>query len=31
MKAYKKGCEDFKAVVDNNFKKVEEFFQDDKK
>jgi hypothetical protein len=26
IKAYKKGCEDFKKVVDENFKKVEEFF-----
>jgi hypothetical protein len=28
MKAYKKGCDDFKAVVDENFKKVDDFFQD---
>ena len=25
-KAYKKGCEDFKNSVDENFKKVEDFF-----
>lgn len=24
--SYKKGCEDFKKVVDENFKKVEDFF-----
>ena len=24
--AYKKGCEDFKKAVDENFKKVEDFF-----
>jgi hypothetical protein len=24
--AYKKGCEDFKKTVDDNFKKVEDFF-----
>jgi polyhydroxyalkanoate synthesis regulator phasin len=26
MQAYKKGCEDFKKLVDDNYKKVEEFF-----
>ncbi len=26
LKAYKKGREDFKAAVDDNYKKVEEFF-----
>ncbi|MBW1659360.1 MAG: hypothetical protein JRJ48_02560 [Deltaproteobacteria bacterium] len=26
IKAYKKGCQDFKKTVDENFKKVEEFF-----
>lgn len=26
MKTYKKGCEDFKKTVDENFKKVEDFF-----
>ena len=26
LKAYKKGREDFKKVVDDNFKKVEDFF-----
>ncbi len=25
--AYKKGCEDFKKQVDENYKKVEEFFE----
>ncbi|MGV8059508.1 MAG: hypothetical protein AB2L12_16025 [Smithellaceae bacterium] len=30
MKAYKKGCEDFKNVVDENFKKVEDFFEENK-
>ncbi len=30
MKAYKKGCEDFKAVVDENFVKVEDFFKEQK-
>lgn len=30
MTAYKKGCEDFKSVVDDNFKKVEDFFQETK-
>jgi polyhydroxyalkanoate synthesis regulator phasin len=30
MKAYKKGCEDFKTVVDDNFKKVEDFFKETK-
>ena len=25
IKAYKKGCEDFKKVVDENFKRVEDF------
>ena len=26
MKTYKKGCEDFKKLADENYKKVEEFF-----
>ena len=26
LKAYKSGCENFKKTVDENFKKVEEFF-----
>jgi polyhydroxyalkanoate synthesis regulator phasin len=30
MTAYKKGCEDFKSVVEDNFKKVEDFFQETK-
>ena len=30
MKAYKKGCEDFKNTVDENFKKVEDFFDEHK-
>jgi hypothetical protein len=30
MKAYKKGCEDFKNAVDENFKKVEDFFNEKK-
>lgn len=30
MAAYKKGCEDFKGVVDDNFKKVEDFFKETK-
>ncbi|MFO7570257.1 MAG: hypothetical protein R6W75_10715 [Smithellaceae bacterium] len=30
MKAYKKGCEDFKIAVDGNFEKVESFFKDSK-
>lgn len=30
MTAYKKGCEDFKSVVDDNFKKVEDFFEEKK-
>jgi len=29
--AYKKGCEDFKKTVDDNFKKVEDFFASTKK
>ena len=28
MKAYKKGCEDYKKIVDENFKKVEVFFNE---
>lgn len=28
MKAYKKGCDDFKNIVDENFKKVETFFNE---
>ena len=30
MTAYKKGCEDFKSVVEDNFKKVEDFFKETK-
>ena len=30
MKTYKKGCEDFKSTVDENFKKVEVFFAEKK-
>jgi len=30
MKAYKKGCDDFKSMVDDSFKKVEEFFNEAK-
>ena len=30
MKAYKKGCDDFKNLVDENFKKVEDFFNESK-
>ena len=30
MKTYKKGCEDFKNSVDENFKKVEVFFAEKK-
>lgn len=30
MAAYKKGCEDFKSAMDDNFKKVEEFFKETK-
>jgi polyhydroxyalkanoate synthesis regulator phasin len=30
MTAYKKGCDDFKSVVDENFKKVEDFFNETK-
>jgi len=30
MKTYKKGCEDFKNMVDENFKKVEDFFNQQK-
>ena len=26
IKAYKKACEDFKKTIDDNFKKVEDFF-----
>ena len=26
VKAYKKGCQDFKKTADENYKKVEEFF-----
>lgn len=29
--AYEKGCEDFKKTVDDNFKKVEDFFASSKK
>ena len=28
IKAYKQGREDFKATVDNNYKKVEDYFAD---
>jgi hypothetical protein len=28
MNAYKKGCDDFKNAVDENFKKVEDFFNE---
>jgi polyhydroxyalkanoate synthesis regulator phasin len=30
MKAYKKGCDDFKTIVDENFKKVDAFFNEPK-
>ncbi len=30
MTAYKKGCEDLKSAVDENFKKVEDFFKEAK-
>lgn len=30
MAAYKKGCEDFKGAVDDNFQKVEDFFKETK-
>ena len=30
MDAYKKGCNDCKNLVDENFKKVEDFFEDKK-
>jgi polyhydroxyalkanoate synthesis regulator phasin len=30
MTAYKNGCDDFKSVVDENFKKVEDFFNETK-
>ena len=30
MTAYKKGCKDFKSVVDDNFKKVEDYFEETK-
>lgn len=30
MKTYKKGCEDFQNTVDENFKKVEDFFAENK-
>ena len=29
IKAYKKGCEDYKNIVDENFKKVEDFFAEE--
>ena len=29
--AYKSGCEDFKKTVDDNFKKVEDFFESTEK
>jgi polyhydroxyalkanoate synthesis regulator phasin len=28
MKSYKKGCEDFKKIVDQNYKNVENYFTD---
>jgi polyhydroxyalkanoate synthesis regulator phasin len=28
MKSYKKGCEDFKKIVDQNYKNVEQYFTD---
>ncbi|MBP7340765.1 MAG: hypothetical protein PHG54_05945 [Smithellaceae bacterium] len=28
MTAYKKGCDDFRNIVDDNFKKVEDFFKE---
>lgn len=28
IKSYKKGCEDYKKIVDENFKKVEDFFNE---
>jgi hypothetical protein len=28
MKSYKKGCEDFKKIVDQNYKNVEQCFTD---
>jgi hypothetical protein len=31
IRAYKTGCEDFKKSVDDNFKKVEDFFASSKK
>jgi hypothetical protein len=30
IKAYKKGCEDYKNIVDENFKKVDDFFSEHK-
>jgi hypothetical protein len=30
IKAYKKGCDDYKNIVDENFKKVEDFFSEHK-
>lgn len=30
MTAYKKGCDDFKNMVDENFKKVDDFFNEPK-
>jgi polyhydroxyalkanoate synthesis regulator phasin len=30
MSSYKKGCDDFKSLVDGNFKKVEDFFKETK-
>lgn len=30
IKTYKKGCDDFQNTVDENFKKVEEFFSEPK-
>jgi hypothetical protein len=30
MDAYKKGCNEFKNLVDDNFKKVEDFFEEKK-
>jgi hypothetical protein len=31
IKAYKKGCEEFKKAVDDNFKRVESFFGEKEK
>lgn len=31
LQAYKKGCEDFKSMADDNYAKVEKFFESTKK